>query len=125
MKTLFMFLVLLTLVSPVEARNRPLPYTIDTPHVVEKNRTILLEWRQTSPVLVTVYKLSYTRRLPNNCTAVETFGAQCSIIWQKIGLVGNIRVTDKFYRRGDAYFIQQNIYQSHNGGYGPFYPTYR
>lgn len=105
-----------------EAKNKPLPYRIDAPHLTEKNHKVTIEWRQTQPVLVTVYKLSYVRRLANNCAGVETLGASCVMLWQRTGLVGNIRVTDKGYRNGDQYFIQQNVYQSHNGGYGPFIP---
>jgi len=110
----------------VEAKkSKPFPYRIDNAHVVEKNHKITIEWLQTQPVLVTVYKLSYKYKLNNNCAGVEAFGAYCTILWQKRVTVGIIRVTDRGYRNGDEYYIQQNVYQSHNGGYGPFIPTYR
>jgi len=108
--------------NAVAGKDRPLPYSISAPHLTEKNHKITIEWRQTQPVLVTVYKLSYVRKLSNNCSGVETLGANCVMLWQRAGLVGNIRVTDKGYRKGDQYFIQQNVYQTHNGGYGPFIP---
>jgi hypothetical protein len=115
-------IVVLIVPSIAEGKNKPLTYNISAPHLTEKNHKITIEWRQTQPVLVTVYKLSYVRRLPNNCSGVETLGANCVMLWQRTGLVGNIRVTDKGYRKGDQYFIQQNVYQTHNGGYGPFIP---
>lgn len=112
-------------VAQADAKERPLPYKIDTPHIVEKNHQVLIEWRQTERVLVTVYKLSWDRQLKNNCDGVETFFTSCEMLWQKYGLYGNIRVTDRNYKSGDEYYIQQNVYQTHNGAYGPFYPTYR
>lgn len=121
---LLMLLVigLLLIPSIVAGKNKPLSYSINAPHLTEKNHNITIEWRQTQPVLVTVYKLSYVRKLNNNCSGVETLGANCVMLWQRTGLIGNIRITDKGYKHGDQYFIQQNVYQSHNGGYGPFIP---
>lgn len=121
---LFMLVIitLLCLPNAANGKDRPLPYRIDSPHLTERNHNVTIEWRQTQPVLVTVYKLSYVRRLSNNCSGVETLGASCVMLWQKRGLVGNIRVTDKGYRKGDQYFIQQNVFQTHNAGYGPFIP---
>lgn len=116
--------LLLTLNAEAK-KSKPFPYRIDNAHVVEKNHKITIEWLQTQPVLVTVYKLNYTYKLNNNCAGVETFGYYCTVLFQKRGLIGIIRVTDRGYRNGDEYYIQQNVYQSHNGGYGPFIPTYR
>ena len=109
-------------ITNVHAADRPLPYTISNPHITIKNKSVLIEWRQTQKVLVMVYKVSYTRKLNNNCGDLETFGANCTIIWQKTNLTGNIRITDKNYKKGDEYYIQQNVYLTHNGGYGPFIP---
>lgn len=123
---LVVVLLLLALTNIAEAKKaKPFPYRIDNAHVVEKNHKITIEWLQTQPVLVTVYKLNWKYKLNNNCAGVETFGYYCTVLWQKRGLIGIIRVTDKGYRNGDEYYIQQNVYQSHNGGYGPFIPTYR
>ena len=100
------------------------PY-IDNVHVVEKNHKVTLEWQQTQKALVMVYKLA-DRKLANNCPeTIDTFGKNCQVIWQRRNLVGNIRVTDKHYKGGDEYFVIQYVYQSHNGAYGPFIPTYR
>jgi len=122
---LFMLLLIGLMLAPAaisEAKNKPLPYTISAPRLQEKNHKVTIEWNQTQPVLVTVYKLSYNRKLANNCAGVETLGANCVMLWQRTGLVGNISVTDKGYKKGDQYFIQQNVYQTHNGGYGPYIP---
>jgi hypothetical protein len=119
-KKYIILLILLSLFFPVivEATG----YTIDAPRLQEKNRKVTISWYQYEPVLITVYKLSYTRKLSNNCSGVETLGANCVMLFQKIGITGNITVVDRGYKKGDQYFIQQNVYLTHNGGYGPFIP---
>lgn len=123
-KYILVILAILFITPPIitQAKNIPLPYTIDSPRLQEKNRKVTISWNQTQSVLVTIYKLSYTRKLANNCQGVETLGASCVMLFEKTGFTGNIFVTDKGYRKGDQYFIQQNVYLSHNGGYGPFIP---
>lgn len=116
---LFMVIVIYLLPLTVEAKSS---YTISSPNIQENRRKVTIEWNQTQAVLVTVYKLSYVRKLSNNCSGVETLGASCVMLWQKRGILGTIRVIDKGYRKGDEYYIQQNVYQTHNGGYGPFIP---
>lgn len=115
-------LITLALLIPNGVIAKESPYRISAPRLQEKNRKVTIEWYQTQPVLVTVYKLSYTRKLSNNCVGVETLEASCAMVLQKRAIVGNITVVDKGYKKGDQYFIQQNVYQTHNGGYGPFIP---
>jgi len=96
--------------------NKPFPYKIDNAHVVEKNHKITIEWQQTQPAQVTVYKLNSHYISAMACVTVET------ILFRANGLVGTIRVTDKHHRNNDQYYIYQSI-SSHS--YGPFIPTYR
>ena len=111
----------------VEAKTKkPFPYRINNPHIVEKNHRVTIEWQQTEPVYVVLYKLTYNKRqLRNDCKGVETFGQSCMILWQGVNFLGIVHKTDRDYRNGDEYYIQQNVYLTHNGGYGPFFPTYR
>ncbi len=125
MKKLFIILVLLAVFIPsmVEAKSKPLPYHIDNARITQHNGKITLEWNQVQSALVVVYKLSYKRTLNNNCyDSIDRFQASCTMVWQRTGLIGNIRVTDKHYKSGDEYYIIQYVYQSHNGGYGPYKP---
>lgn len=105
--------------NPVHATT----YTIDNPYITENHKKVTLMWNQRIPVIVTVYKLSYVRKLPNNCIDIHTLGANCAMLYKKmVWKITDISVTDKGYQKGDQYYIQRNIYKNHNVVYGPFIP---
>ncbi len=117
---LFILILLLALAIHLSVASAK-EYTISTPRITTVGKKVTLEWNQTQDVLVTVYKISYVRKLSNNCKDIETSGANCTLLFIT-KKTGNIKVIDKGYKKGDQYFIQQNVYQTHNGGYGPFVP---
>lgn len=66
------------------APDRPLPFRFNTPHVVKTDNGVLIEFRMPIPARVIILK--------NNIP-----------IYDKKVIAGNIRVTDRQYRKGDTY----------------------
>lgn len=122
----FIILTCLCFTIPVQAADKPLPYTISAPKVVYKRSKHLVElhWRQDYRTLVVVYKLSEDRKAFDDCGWLgDNYKAQyCKVLFSRRGLKGNIVVKDRDYKFGDEYYILQYVYLTHNGAYGPFKP---
>lgn len=121
----YILFVLALLITPVQAADKPLPYTKDKPNIIlVKKNTIEIQWRQEIKTLIMVYKLSETKKAYDDCGWIgDNYKAvYCKVLFAKRGLIGNMRIRDKDYKPGDQYYILEYKYQTHNGAYGPFEP---
>lgn len=127
-KFIILAVILFSLFAPINiyAADKPLPNTIANVQISKQtDHKVLISWRQVSKYTLVVYKLSYDRKIFNNCSSdIETFTASyCKVLWiRTIQNPGNIRITDRDYKKGDEYYVLQYAYQTHNGAYGPFTP---
>lgn len=91
--------ILLGFSTVADAKDRPLPYTINNPHIVISHKKGgLVEWYNTKPGVYTVWS-KYERCTPKFCL----IGVR--IVWRKYVGIGNVRVTDKHKDVG-SYWIR-------------------